>query len=681
MATRWRTVLFVLLGLITACAVTLVAIQFYEQAYAAGAVNIVLLLVALATGGLGATLAQSYRVLLITVSASLLNHGLNARHYDQHSCVAIVWFAFGLFNLLLLTNVVAVSPLSQSSIFLGSDAVSYYNPGSSTATPTANATPITSRATSTATASISLTASTSSSAANNSLPTGTVATVNSTTTIAAARRRDDANSTTVTVSNTTATASVTNATRTTTAISSTNNPTTVSSSTQSSQGSATMPIMVTVEPIIVGIQLLFLLASAIVAQFVQPEDAYTVAKSDYSYPPNASPYATSVASGLPGKKPHADDPIDMTQLRAGPPNTVGRNMAANGNTSTIRPTVATVSGGVGSQRGYGDSPSPGASRGPTLSTRPPRGTSAAASASAGAGITNAQSARNNAGGAAAPLARKYTAGPHNSAAPIAGGNAAALRRDVYSVYTVASDAGLRGGASAPLGDNGLTSGNSRSTYEIDAMPAAAYQQQPPPLQQHQLRAAQTGPASSAASGRGKAPLAVPVPAAAASSGPVERRAPASAAPSAASDVGSSASSGAAVRRSNSTGRAGAGGAGPKVRCRYCNEKMLASETSAHVCPPGTITNAVNNAATAAVATGSASKDDTPGPVEKLDGKKVKVVKRFAATMGDELALELGDVVLVEESFEDGWAVGRNRELISFMLCLSMILKKLNSVLG
>ncbi|KAJ3387081.1 hypothetical protein HDU84_001054 [Entophlyctis sp. JEL0112] len=603
MAARWRTVQFVILG-VTAVLV-LVAIQFYEQAYAAGAANVVLLLLALVTGALGATLTQSYRVLLIAVS---------------------------LFNLLLLTNVVAVSPLSQSSILLGSDVVSYYNPASSSPTPTANNTSITT--TSSGTANRTLATVTSNSTLSSSLSTSTVSIDVLTTTIAAARRRDDVSTTVTSVANPTTGLNSTSGVTTTST--STFNSTTLSSSSSStgysSQVSATMPVFVTIEPIIVGIQLLVLLASAIVAQFVQPDDAYTT-KNDYTFSPPVYVDATSA----PRKKPRGDDnPIDMTQLRAGPTSANGRGMTNIGNSNSVRP-AAVVTVGAGAQRGYGDSASQSASRGPTLSTRPPRGTSAAASSAAG--TANAASARNTTTAAAAPLARKYTAGPHNSGAPIAGGNAAAVRRDVYSVYTVSSDAGV-GAAPAPL-NNAATSANSRRTSEPDV--PATHQKQ----QQQRI-------APPASSGRGKSSLSAPQ--AVASAGPVDRRAPASAAPSAASDVGSSTSSSGAVRRSNSTGRAGTGGAGPRVRCRYCNEKMLASETSTHVCPPGSITNAVNDAA-------AGPKNENPPHAEKLDGKKVKVVKRFAATMGDELALELGDVVLVEESFEDGWALGKNREFL------------------
>ncbi|KAJ3011537.1 UNVERIFIED_CONTAM: hypothetical protein HDU68_001631 [Siphonaria sp. JEL0065] len=110
----------------------------------------------------------------------------------------------------------------------------------------------------------------------------------------------------------------------------------------------------------------------------------------------------------------------------------------------------------------------------------------------------------------------------------------------------------------------------------------------------------------------------------------------------------------------------ASGKEPKVRCKYCDEKMFMSESSTHVCATGP-----KSASPAAVPSLAATPAATAGPPprkprtasdqkeEKLDGKKVKVVKRFAPTMADELALEVGDVVYVKESFGDGWATGKN----------------------
>ncbi|KAJ3079637.1 hypothetical protein HDU99_010434, partial [Rhizoclosmatium hyalinum] len=96
----------------------------------------------------------------------------------------------------------------------------------------------------------------------------------------------------------------------------------------------------------------------------------------------------------------------------------------------------------------------------------------------------------------------------------------------------------------------------------------------------------------------------------------------------------------------------------KVRCKFCEEKMTVSESKTHVCAAGGKVEATAaKPATAGkapttpviavqppvvVAAPAPSRKPRIDSEEKLDGKKVKVVKRFVPTASDELALEIGD---------------------------------------
>ncbi|KAJ3123004.1 hypothetical protein HK098_002300 [Nowakowskiella sp. JEL0407] len=46
-------------------------------------------------------------------------------------------------------------------------------------------------------------------------------------------------------------------------------------------------------------------------------------------------------------------------------------------------------------------------------------------------------------------------------------------------------------------------------------------------------------------------------------------------------------------------------------------------------------------------------------IPELDGKRVKVIAKYDANLEDELILSVGDIILVDETFDDGWATGTN----------------------
>jgi len=46
-------------------------------------------------------------------------------------------------------------------------------------------------------------------------------------------------------------------------------------------------------------------------------------------------------------------------------------------------------------------------------------------------------------------------------------------------------------------------------------------------------------------------------------------------------------------------------------------------------------------------------------IPALDNTQVIVIAPYAAQLEDELELKVGDIVIVDESFDDGWAVGKN----------------------
>ncbi|KAJ1547948.1 hypothetical protein HK096_008607 [Nowakowskiella sp. JEL0078] len=53
------------------------------------------------------------------------------------------------------------------------------------------------------------------------------------------------------------------------------------------------------------------------------------------------------------------------------------------------------------------------------------------------------------------------------------------------------------------------------------------------------------------------------------------------------------------------------------------------------------------------------KKNRQSAIPELDGQKVRVIAVYIANLEDEMGLNIGDIVVVEESFDDGWAVGFN----------------------
>ncbi|KAJ3216894.1 hypothetical protein HDU67_008801 [Dinochytrium kinnereticum] len=111
---------------------------------------------------------------------------------------------------------------------------------------------------------------------------------------------------------------------------------------------------------------------------------------------------------------------------------------------------------------------------------------------------------------------------------------------------------------------------------------------------------------------------------------------------------------------------------PKVRCKTCGDKMLISQSSSHVCatrgdggdmrmnppPPQQQQQQQQMRQPPPQAQQSAPRqhqqDMRPAP-----GKRMRVVKRYVPKLDDEVYLEVGDTVEIEDVFEDGWGCGMN----------------------
>ncbi|KAJ1566131.1 hypothetical protein HK405_010892 [Cladochytrium tenue] len=106
--------------------------------------------------------------------------------------------------------------------------------------------------------------------------------------------------------------------------------------------------------------------------------------------------------------------------------------------------------------------------------------------------------------------------------------------------------------------------------------------------------------------------------------------------------------------------AGAAKKEPKVRCRTCQEKMPISASSSHVCPglPGQGEQAQRSKEPPrnGGGGGGGGGGDQGRPAA---GKRMKVIKRHKPQLEDEVGLEVGDSVDIEDVFEDGWGVGTN----------------------
>ncbi|KAI9345566.1 hypothetical protein BDR26DRAFT_856277 [Obelidium mucronatum] len=595
-----RPIVIVLLALSGIAGIMLVSIQMYEQAFIAGAINLVLLLAAGAVGGLG---VWWRRKLLLYI----------------YTGVAVLWMVFCLLNMIVLLNLVSIGGLSSMG-FLGRDAISYYNPtplptkATATTNVTTSATVRTTSVNSTTTTGVSIT-TTSIVATVAAVPTSDLPT---TIENGKKRRQDPVN--TVTSSTTSAAGNVTTSitsrsvTSNTTSIASTQtNATTTAISNPPSSGS--QPTVVFLEAIAYGIQILLLLFSAILAPFVKDDD---LASKPDGFDSRGTVYVEKNKRGSDDEGGDEDD-----ESRYNGRSETSRYDSSRYDESSVNrykdtvPAVATADRynngkdkynngaeviGGGRYRPDADVPVPIA--------RPVRG---AGSVSPASGLSSPVPSRRNEGVVRNPTvtkvsepegrigpssvspsrpprgasssnsvertptgSKKYVAGPHNvEAVPTLS------RRDVYSVYTAG------GGSSA----------NSRDTSQKESSAITS-----------SSGAATVKPAAGQAG----------------------------------------------VSRSPS-------GKEPKVRCKYCDEKMLMSETASHVCAsPNAATSTPAVAPTASAAPpGRKPRADSERKEEKLDGKKVKVVKRFAPSMGDELALEVGDVVFVKESFGDGWASGKN----------------------
>ncbi|KAJ3027397.1 UNVERIFIED_CONTAM: hypothetical protein HDU68_003910 [Siphonaria sp. JEL0065] len=548
-----------------------------EQAFIAGAVNLVFLFSSSALGGLGVW----------------WNRKLFLRILIKH--LAVRWGSCSLDRILAASDSGAAQP---------GDAIDYYYGNSATALPTVSVS-------ATVSASISakptLAANTSASASPSVSPS---ASASQTTTVAVAvtttdqsavangkkKRQDVVPTSTSLLTASAATSVATTATANVTAsvepsvsasvsVSASPIPTTPSPKTQ--------PMLLFLEAIVYGIQILLLLFASILSPFIQFDSGYS--SNDYSKSGPNGGFNTYDSRGTvyveKGNRHDDDEDDDEADSRR-----YDTAIGTNNNNNKFSNSNDRYNQGTGGR--YTD-PKPAADLGPARPVRgttpvkrgdtiqrnntvtkvaEPEGRIGPSSPSSPSGLP--RGANNASPSVSVPPtsvsrtptgSKKYVAGPHNvEAVPTLS------RRDVYSVYTTGS-------------------ANSRDNTSKESTPVFA------PV----AAAATTKP--------GQVGLTRTV-----------------------------------------------GGKEPKVRCKSCDEKMPMSETAAHVCATGP--KSASLAAARPVAAGPLPRKPRTASdqkAEKLDGKRVKVVKRFAPTMADELALEVGVVVHVKESFGDGWANGKN----------------------
>ncbi|KAJ3250770.1 hypothetical protein HDU77_006385 [Chytriomyces hyalinus] len=649
---KWQRLmrpLFVfLLCLLAVAGVVELSMLIYDQAYAAAGINGALFLLMTVLGGVGAALRR--RPFLIGFVAA-----------------ALVWAAWALFHLLLVLNVIQIGGLSQNTAFMGVANVDYLyppsKPASATVSAKATATALattrardTSAATGTVAVSI-LTTSTGASIVPSTesaqpatdaaqpipspseavnVPVSTTSSSNvpvaTTTELSPPVRRDDATET-ATKRLETQTVTATTTLRAT-------------SADQSSNG-GTMLVVIALS-IAYGIQALASIFAAICALLIPtaiPKSSYDSREESMSmsaagdgagtdpyefkrgraYGQGAAPVgALELASNENGKTLLVPDqsavvgPVDILS-----PSTHGRSItaavASAGRTipvSSERPGYTNVSGRP-PRREIVDSPKseyPAASSTfeaspytPPAAGRPADGANRSARLAAPTTVRQGPSAASVAAAAAAGgVAKKYVAGPHNAPAE---NPALKGRASVYSVYTVASSKNRPDSETLDEDESSKSSGGFA-----------------------------TGASKYRGAGRGI------------STSPV-------------------------INRADSSKE-------PKVRCKFCGEKMPLSTSTSHNCPAKPVAKSTAPAVEAkpllaapeepvgrprrergaSVVASRAREQSRPReePVmEKLDGKKVKAVKRFVPQMDDELSLEVGDTVFVEESFGDGWAYGTN----------------------
>ncbi|KAJ3404988.1 hypothetical protein HDU80_002053 [Chytriomyces hyalinus] len=650
---KWQRLmrpLFVfLLCLLAVAGVVELSMLIYDQAYAAAGINGALFLLTTVLGGVGAALRR--RPLLVGFVAA-----------------ALVWAAWALFHLLLVLNVIQIGGLSQNTAFMGVANVNFLyppsKPASATVSAKATATALaTTRARDTSAATGTVAVSTSATSTGASIvpstdgaqpttdaaqpipspsealnvPVSTTFSSNvpvaTTTESSPPVRRDDA----------TETATKRLETQTVTATATLG----ATSADQSSNG-GTMLVVIALS-IAYGIQALASIFTAICALLIPtaiPKSSYDSREESMSMSAagddaGTDPYeykrgraygqgvppvgALELASNETGKNalivPDQNAVVGPVDILS--PSTHGRSItaavASAGRTipvSSERPGYSNVSGRP-PRREIVDSPK---SEYPTASStfeaspytppaagRPADGANRSARLAAPTTVRQGASAASVAAAAAAGgVAKKYVAGPHNAPAE---NPALKGRASVYSVYTVASSKNRPDSETLDEDESSKSSGGFA-----------------------------TGASKYRGAGRGI------------STSPV-------------------------INRADSSKE-------PKVRCKFCGEKMPLSTSTSHNCPAKPVAKSTAPAVEAkpllaapeepvgrprrergaSVVASRAREQSRPReePVmEKLDGKKVKAVKRFVPQMDDELSLEVGDTVFVEESFGDGWAYGTN----------------------
>ncbi|KAI8618146.1 hypothetical protein BC830DRAFT_1110213 [Chytriomyces sp. MP71] len=607
-----RPIFAVLLGLITVSAVTLVAVEFYDQAYIAAGVNGGLLVVTGLLGGIG---------VLIRHKGLLVGYAV----------IAVLWAAFALFHMLIILNLVTISGLSTNPAFVGSADASYIA-GNFTASATASthvvlpattssfATSLaarTSPATATAVVTTAPTANPSASLVSmvmdstisSPLAADVVSTVAAISTVNAGQRRDPGLGT-----------ATGTAIATTTAFGTTLYTASASSTIAQGTYPTSTPTTTYLVAILYGFQALLTIFSCISALLVQtakgPNSQNTMQLEERYDPPPPSRGTVFVAGGKGGEEygyhafneSHGRAPVQFIV----PPDPVAPAQAG----TRLQPAVVDILAPSTVDRTAAE---PVDILAPSINARTPTGPFPVTPTLTAVSVSPMRPPRQARGGqSAAAIAaaaaegaapKKYQAGPHNAPAAVP----VMRNQSMYSVYTIASNKHRDSDTSRLVGDE------ESNLSSISTAPVITH----------------LAPAGNP-NGRGR-------------------------------EVGLS---GAGLSRSDS-------GKEPKVRCKYCNEKMPLSQSSSHVCP---VKDVVQNSAVpeiapmkkidgplvrrersqSIVASRSRSTEREATPQEKLDGKLVKAVKRFAPQMDDELAMEVGDTILVEASFEDNWAVGTNQ---------------------
>ncbi|KAJ3244666.1 hypothetical protein HDU78_010672 [Chytriomyces hyalinus] len=623
-----------LLCVLAVAGIVELAMQFYDQAFAAAGVNGALFLLTMVLGGLGAVWRR--RPLLLGFVAA-----------------AVLWAVWALVHMLLVLNVVQISGFSQNTAFMGVANVAALYPTSPSPSVSVSATALATnsvRSTFAATGTVPATTTTSTvsvpsltGAQTTISPTDSLAVVTSSSS-AALIRRDDL----------TATATMRLETQT---LAATAAPKATAVDSKSNSASAAPLIVALAMSIAYGVHALvsvFAVTCALLIPTTIPVSPYDSYRDDESMP--ATPGRNGADSleykrgDSKGTEMVPTNTFNSTQnvvtpppreekkkvvAAAGPidilsPSTQGRSITAAAAAVTVAGgrTDATGSDRAGYPNGASpsrrpprrenvDSPKSGAS--PSAATLEPSKSDSPAGGRPGEAANRSRkqpspttprpgpSAISVAAAAAAAGggAKKYVAGPHNAPAEVPQLKG---RASVYSVYTVAS-------AKKRPDSGGLDEDETTKSSGVGG-----------------------GVGASNLKG-GKAISTAPV-----------------------------------LNRADSSKE-------PKVRCKYCGEKMVLSASASHNCPvkPGAKSAPVQaetaplvqpeeaagrqrrerGASVSASRVREQSQPRGQPVVEKLDGKKVKAVKRFVPQMDDELALEVGDVVFVEESFGDGWAYGTN----------------------